>query len=218
MVRSNILIVDEFVRTEKDIIQRVFVPFLTDVRTPRYVDLTDEERAEIPIEPNKQLYLSSIRGADEWSYHYFEEYLDYMAHGDMRYTTVSLPYQFGLKNGFINRDIVEQQFKEGQENLDMLLAGTIYRLYMATYKENPFNCLKPLKIITLQHNLRMVSVNVAKAEKSNNMIYGVSLSIFIMGNWQLRLHKCSKVQRLFLKGSKAVSVLTEEMGEHLHGV
>lgn len=122
MVRSNILIVDEFVRTEKEIIQRVFVPFLTDVRTPRYVDLTDEERAEIPIEPNKQLYLSSIRGADEWSYHYFEEYLDYMAHGDMRYTTVSLPYQFGLKNGFINRDIVEQQFKEGQENLDMLLA------------------------------------------------------------------------------------------------
>lgn len=121
-VRSNILIVDEFVRTEKDVISRIFVPFLTDVRTPRYIDLSDEERAQIPEEPNRQLYLSSIRGADEWSYHYFEEYLDFMAHDDMRYTTVVLPYQFGLKNGFINRDIVEQQFKENKENLDMLLA------------------------------------------------------------------------------------------------
>ena len=153
-VRSNILIVDEFVRTEKEIIQRVFVPFLTDVRTPRYVDLTDEERAEIPIEPNKQLYLSSIRGADEWSYHYFEEYLDYMAHGDMRYTTVSLPYQFGLKNGFINRDIVEQQFKEGQENLDMLLAATIYCLCIVICKENPSNCSKLLKRNILQRSLQ----------------------------------------------------------------
>lgn len=121
-VRANILIVDEFVRTEKEVISRVFVPFLTDVRKPRYIDLTNEERAKIPDEPNKQLYLSSIRGADEWSYKYYQEYLDYMAHDDMRYTTVVLPYQFGLKNGFINRDIVEQQFKEGKENIDMLRA------------------------------------------------------------------------------------------------
>lgn len=45
-----------------------------------------------------------------------------MSESDMRYTTVVLPYQFGMKHGFINRDIVEQQFKENTESLDMLLA------------------------------------------------------------------------------------------------
>ena len=149
-MRANILIVDEFVRTEKEVISRVFVPFLTDVRKPRYIDLTNEERAKIPDEPNKQLYLSSIRGADEWSYKYYQEYLDYMAHDDMRYTTVVLPYQFGLKNGFINRDIVEQQFKEGKENIDMLRAAIQYCLCIVICKENLSNCLKLLKCIILQ--------------------------------------------------------------------
>ena len=68
MIRCNILIVDEFVRTDKEVIQRVFVPFLTSIRTPAYRDLTKEEREKIPDEANRQLYLSSIRGADEWSF------------------------------------------------------------------------------------------------------------------------------------------------------
>ena len=47
MARCNILIVDEFVRTDKEIIQRVFVPFLTSIRTPEYRDLTVKEREVI---------------------------------------------------------------------------------------------------------------------------------------------------------------------------
>lgn len=121
-MRCHVLIVDEFVRTEKEIITRVFVPFLTSPRLPEYKDLTRQERENVPEEPNRQLYLSSIRGADEWSYKYFETYLDEIEHGNKQYITVALPYNFGVKNKYISRDTVEQSFKENQESTEMLLA------------------------------------------------------------------------------------------------
>lgn len=120
--RANVLIVDEFVRTEKDVITRVFVPMLTSPRTPVYCTLSKEEREKIPEEPNRQLYLSSIRGAEEWSYKYFETYIDEICKGNMAYTTISLPYNFGVKNKYISRDIVEQSFKENHDSNEILLA------------------------------------------------------------------------------------------------
>lgn len=121
--RGQILVVDEFVRTEKQVIVRVFVPMLTSPRKPAYVDLTKAERDALPEETNKQLYLSSIRGADEWSYDYFLEYVDGMTNPhDTTHFTVALPYNIGVKNGYISKNIVEQSFKENQENLELLLA------------------------------------------------------------------------------------------------
>lgn len=121
-VRAHILIVDEFVRTEKDVIIRVFVPMLTNSRTPPYMDLTREEKDMLPEEPNRQLYLSSVRGADEWSFEYFKTYLEEILNGSRKYATVAVPYNFGVKNRYISKTIVEQSFKENQENTDALLA------------------------------------------------------------------------------------------------
>ena len=53
MARCQILIVDEFVRTEKEVISRVFVPMLSSPRAPDYVDLTSKERQALPEEPNR---------------------------------------------------------------------------------------------------------------------------------------------------------------------
>lgn len=121
-IRCNILIVDEFVRTDKEVIQRVFVPFLTSIRTPAYRDLTKEEREKIPDEANRQLYLSSIRGADEWSFAYFLEYLDTLLKGKDTHIAIALPYHFGVKNKFISKAIVEQSFKDNTESMSMVLA------------------------------------------------------------------------------------------------
>jgi hypothetical protein len=121
-VRANILIVDEFVRTEKEVISRVFVPMLSSPRSPDYTDLTSKEREALPEEPNRQLYLSSIRGADEWSYAKFLQYIDEMTNGNTEYTTVALPYNIGVKNRYISRAIVQQSFKENQDSLEMLYA------------------------------------------------------------------------------------------------
>lgn len=120
--RANILIVDEFVRTEKAIISRVFVPMLSSPRNPEYSELSSKEKDNIPQEPNRQLYLSSIRGANEWSYLYFLEYVNYMINGDKNYTTVALPYNLGVKNRYISKDIVAQSFKENQDSIEMLAA------------------------------------------------------------------------------------------------
>lgn len=142
LMRCNILIVDEFVRTEREVIIRVFVPMLTSPRNPVYASLSKQEREKIPEEPNRQLYLSSIRGADEWSYKYFETYIDEMLRGNESYTTVSLPYNFGVKNKYISKDTVEQSFKENQESIDLLLAETyiIFCTYKVICMLNPLNC------------------------------------------------------------------------------
>ena len=91
-------------------------------RKPEYRSLTPRQKQAIPPEKNKQIYLSSIRGAEEWSYKEFEQYVDYMTKGDTSYMTIALPYNLGVKNGYISRDIVEQSFKENQESVEMLLA------------------------------------------------------------------------------------------------
>jgi len=121
-IRCHILIVDEFVRTEKEVLTRVFVPMLTSPRCPPYRSLTAKEKNALPSEEQRQLYLSSIRGAEEWSYKYFEQFVQYMLDGNMDYSTVALPYHFGVKNKFITRKIVEQSFRENQESLEILKA------------------------------------------------------------------------------------------------
>lgn len=122
-LRANILIVDEFVRTEKEVITRVFDPMLSDPRKPRYLDLTREQRAEeYKHEELRKVYLSSIRRADEWSYKTFEDYIDWMADGNRDYCATVVSYVLGVKNGFISKKKVEDTFKSNLENINILQA------------------------------------------------------------------------------------------------
>lgn len=118
-VRANILIVDEYVRTDKAVIEKTFVPMLSAYRAPEYSDLSKKEKDAIPNELNRQLYLSSIRGANEWSYKEFLTYLNNMTNGE-NYFTVALPYNLGVKNRYISREIVEQSFKTNQDSIESL--------------------------------------------------------------------------------------------------
>lgn len=122
-LRANILIVDEFVRTEKEVITRVFDPMLSDPRKPRYLDLTREQRAEeYKHEELRKVYLSSIRRADEWSYKTFEDYIDWMTDGNRDYCATVVSYALGVKNGFISKKKVEDTFKSNLENINILQA------------------------------------------------------------------------------------------------
>ena len=120
--RATILIVDEFVRTEQSVITRVFAPMLTAPRLPLYTELTKKERESLPEEKNRQIYLSSIRGAEEWSYKYFEGYIKNIINGNKSYMTIALPYNFGVKEKYISRDTVAQSFRENKDSIDLLLA------------------------------------------------------------------------------------------------
>ena len=122
-IRTNILIVDEFVRTEKEVITRVFDPMLSDPRKPRYLDLTKEQKAEeYKHEELRKVYLSSIRRADEWSYKTFEDYVNWMTDGNRNYCTNVVSYVLGVKNGFISKKKVEDTFKSNLENMSILRA------------------------------------------------------------------------------------------------
>ena len=146
-IRTHILIVDEFVRTEKEVITRVFDPMLSDGRKPMYLDIKDKDEKLTYYEKEdlKKLYLSSIRRADEWSYKTLEDYIDYMTNGDKTYSAIVLPYQLGVKNGFIRKKKVEEVFKNNTENLDLVRAETAFCLYMVTYIANRFNCWELLR-------------------------------------------------------------------------
>lgn len=120
-IRTHVLIVDEFVRTEKEVITRVFDPMLSDSRKPMYLDLTPNERAEAyKSEALRKLYLSSIRRADEWSYKTFEDYIDWMTNGNTDYCATVVSYVLGVKNGFISKKKVEDTFKSNLENMNIL--------------------------------------------------------------------------------------------------
>lgn len=122
-IRAHILIVDEFVRTEKEVITRVFDPMLSDSRKPRYLDLTPAQRAEeYKHEELRKVYLSSIRRADEWSYKTFEDYVDWMTDGNRDYCATVISYVLGVKNGFISKKKVEDTFKSNLENMNILQA------------------------------------------------------------------------------------------------
>ena len=145
-LRCHILIVDEFVRTEKEVITRVFDPMLSDCRKPLYLDIKnkDEKLKLYEKEDLKKLLLSSIRRADEWSYATLEEYINNMTDGSKDYSAIVLPYQLGVKNGFISRKTVENAFKNNEENREVLLAE-IFCLYSVTSIANYFNCWKLLR-------------------------------------------------------------------------
>lgn len=119
-IRAHILIVDEFAMADKDLINSVFLPCLTNQRTPHYIFL--DKYKDLLREPNKQLYLSSIRGADEWSYKFFLEFINNMTNGDKDYSAISLPYQFGVKAGVIGTDFVKQYMKNTIDTPEIAMA------------------------------------------------------------------------------------------------
>lgn len=145
-IRTHILIVDEFVRTDKDVITRVFDPMLSDGRKPLYLSIKnkDEKLRLYEKEDLKKILLSSIRRADEWSYKTLEDYIGNMTDGSKDYAAIVLPYQLGVRNGFISRKTVENAFKNNESGRELLLAE-IFCLYLVTSIANRFNCWKPLR-------------------------------------------------------------------------
>lgn len=124
-IRANILMVDEYARCDEQILRRVFLPFLSNVRKPPYLGLTKEEREAVPKENNKQLYLSSIKHAEEWSYKKFEKVIAKMLEGNKKQFTLSLPYHFGYKAGFIDEDFVTSYIEDNQEESPELIAAEL---------------------------------------------------------------------------------------------
>ena len=120
--RGNILIIDEYAMLkDKKILINTLQPMLTAPRTPPYRNLTTAERAQYQ-ETNREYYLSSIRSEMEWSWESFVDYFNHMTNGEKDYGVLSLPYQLGVKRGYILKNRVEKAFRDSPQYTELLKA------------------------------------------------------------------------------------------------
>lgn len=119
-LRANIVIIDESRLTNENIINSVILNFLTLnnrgqpwCNDPKYADYMKTEH-------NSKIYLTSIGYKDEWSYKDFQKYVKFIQQGRNDYFAFSLPYQFGIEAGIIDRSYIESQVRENTADLKTL--------------------------------------------------------------------------------------------------
>lgn len=111
--RATLLLLDEFRMISKDVIDTILRKFLTLRRMPRYSALTKEDRnIEYDKEKNKTMYLSSAYWADHWSYTKCQDAYKTMEQDMSKGFVCSLPYHLSLKEGLLDRDLVESEVRE----------------------------------------------------------------------------------------------------------
>ena len=116
--RANVIVVDEFRMVNEDIIKTVLRKFLTASRRPGFVDkvLPDGSSPYATYEEaNTEIYLSSAWYKSHWSWEKFLAFTDAMLKG-RPYFTCGLPYQLGIKERIIMRDVVVNEMKEADFN------------------------------------------------------------------------------------------------------
>lgn len=104
--RANILLVDEFRMVKKDTVDTILRKFLTNPRSPGYLD--DPQYAHLK-ERNKEIYLSSAYFQDSWAYDKLIDYAQKMLDETKRYFVCGLPYHLSIKEGLLSKESVEEE-------------------------------------------------------------------------------------------------------------
>jgi hypothetical protein len=115
--RSQILIIDEREIVDPEVINKVFIPFLTATRQPPYLKYP-EYRNYKELETNHFIELSSIGSKTSSLYSDFEQYLSFLKKDNSDYCVFSLPYQFGVSSGIISRKTIEKMIKESTTSIE----------------------------------------------------------------------------------------------------
>lgn len=115
--RANLVVIDEYVWTDKDIIDNVITNFLGDPRKPEYLKnpkYFGKPEYEFLKEPDTEIYLSSAGHKSSWAYQRFEDYAKKMIKGDKDFFVCDIPYQTAVKQGLRSYDFYAKQMrKEG---------------------------------------------------------------------------------------------------------
>ena len=115
--RANILILDEFRMIKKWVIDDVLKKFLTYRRMPRYIELSDEQRKEEwDKEKSMTVWLSSAYTTDHWSYTKCVDTFESMKQGKKRHFICGLPYELSIKEGLLDRSVIEDEYVESDFN------------------------------------------------------------------------------------------------------
>jgi hypothetical protein len=110
-LRCQIFIVDERNEVDKEIIDTVFIPFLSAKRQPPY--LKHSEYANMDnLEMNHFIELSSIGSKSDSLYEEFENYIRFIGKGIDDYCVFSIPYQIPYKSGVIDKKLIQKMIRE----------------------------------------------------------------------------------------------------------
>lgn len=123
--RANILIIDEYVKMDKGILDNVAKRFLTVTRHRGFLDNPKYKDNDKYLEPNKQVYASSAWLKAHWSYDLFRTYTENMLVG-RKYFVCDLPYQLSIQEGLLPKAQIEDEMSEStfdEVNFEMEMEG-----------------------------------------------------------------------------------------------
>lgn len=116
-LRCQVFIVDERNDVDKDIIEKVFIPFLTATRQPPYLKKKEYSHL-IDLEQNHFIQLSSIGSKASSLYEEFENYIKFIDQGIEDYGVFSLPYQIPLSSGVVNKKLIQKMIRESTRGIE----------------------------------------------------------------------------------------------------
>ena len=109
--RATVLIVDEYVQTNKEIVDTILRKFLIQ-RRPKYKDNPIYANIE---EPEQSIYLSSCWFKSHWSWQQVKDYCANMVK-ERSYFVCGIPYQLAIKENLLSRKKVEDEMSESTFN------------------------------------------------------------------------------------------------------
>lgn len=124
--RANLVVIDEYVWTDKDIIDNVVLNFLGDPRAPGYLldnkyylkpEYTKLKPEYLYLkETDTEIYLSSAGHKGSWAYTRFRDFFNKMVQGEEDYFVCSLPYQTAVAEGLRDLNFYYKQMKKEDHN------------------------------------------------------------------------------------------------------
>lgn len=144
--RSNCLVLDEYRMIKKDILDSVLRKFNASPRKPPYS--VKDEYSHLPLEINKELYISSAWFKSSWAYEKFIAYRNSMCKGKS-YFCCDLPYTVPLEHGLLTKesvDAIKQEEDMDEISWKMEMEGIWYGESSSSFfKSNEINPLRTLK-------------------------------------------------------------------------
>jgi hypothetical protein len=143
-IRANILLCDEFRMINKNILDTVLKPFLTDRRTPPFYE--NEKYANYPKEFNREIYLSSAWLKAHWSWEKFKDITNMMLEGK-KACALDVSYETSLEHGLIDQEkIDEDRIALGEFSFAMEYEGIFFgENENSFYKSDELNDCRVLK-------------------------------------------------------------------------
>ena len=196
-LRGNVLIIDEYRLVKKDDIDFVLKQFLTAPRLPKFLS-KPKYKNNYPLEPNKELYLSSAWYKSHWSYDKFLDILIGSLDGSKNAFCCDIPYTCSLDHNLVLKEkIDEDRSSIGEVKFEIEYCGLWYGENEKSYfksdevnqcrvLQNPFYPLTELEILDgvevktknknykkMKNEIRLIGADIAieSGERNDNSIY-----------------------------------------------